>query len=109
MTNYQKTFFQTLQKTFGNPKAKLKALPLEESKKECEKIKATPKEIKKALKDCIHFVCENCGYHSGIIRRCPACGGWLRYWQLYERILEERKLNEESTSALGLGLTTCEE
>ena len=95
MANTQRTFFQKLQKTFGNPKSKLKPLSLQESKKKCERIKATPKEIKIARRQAVHYICENCGYHSRIIRRCPACGSWLRYWQLYEIILDSRKLDKE--------------
>jgi len=93
--NIQRTFKQTMQKRYGiggKPEDLLKPLSLEESKKKCEEIKATPSEIKKALtyyKDC-KFICSDCGYHSLIIRRCPACGGWMMYFQLYQRIQEQR-------------------
>ena len=68
----------------------MKGLTLEESKEKCNEIKATQSEIKAALK-LVRYICTNCGYHSGILRSCPACGGKLRYWQLYERILKMRE------------------
>lgn len=74
-----------------NKKSKLLHLTLEESKKKCEEIGATQEEIDFALKG-VKYVCEKCGYHSGIVRRCPACNGLVRYHQLYERILENREL-----------------
>ena len=74
---------------FKRPKYKLKSPTLEESKKQCEEINATPKEINIAKKR-VSYICEKCGYHSGVIRKCPACDGWLRYHTLAERILEER-------------------
>lgn len=84
--------FETI---FGKPKHLLKAPSLEESKKECAEINATPKEIKEAKK-MVRYICTKCGYHSGIVRRCSACGGWLRYWRLAERIRENREIEEES-------------
>ena len=77
-----------------------KALILEESKKECKEIKATPKEIRVA-KRMVKYICDKCGYHQGVswdgkLRRCKSCGNNLRYNQLYERILENRKLEKES-------------
>jgi len=82
-----------------NQKGKLKPLSLEESKKRCKKINATSKEIREAKK-LVRYICKNCGYHkdknwNGKLRRCNVCGGWLRYWELYERILDNRIVEEQ--------------
>lgn len=90
MAKIARTLKQSLELAFGKPHKKLRALALEESIKKCAEINATDKEIEKARTHLTKYVCEKCGYHSGNIRRCPVCGGWLRYWQVYERILEFR-------------------
>jgi len=81
----------------ARPKSKdpLDPPTLEESKKQCKEINATPTEIKRARKQECHYICTRCGYHSAIIRRCPVCGGWLRYWTIAEIILDWRELDKE--------------
>ncbi len=79
---------------FKDPSIKLKPLSFEKSKEKCVEIDATKKEINDGKKG-VKYICEDCGYHQdkswdGKLRRCNACGGWLRYWQLYERILYHR-------------------
>lgn len=86
-----------LKSIFGKPDYLLKAPSLEESKKECTAIKATQKEVAEAKK-CVSYICTRCGYHSGIIRKCPACNGWMRYWKLSERIRHLRDISEANSS-----------
>lgn len=101
MALIQKTFKQKLQTRFGNPKLKLKPISFQESQQKCKEINATPEEIKEAKQQQAKYVCEKCGYSSVFLYRCCACGGWLRYFQLYERILESRKLNKKFKEEYG--------
>ncbi len=84
-----------LTKLFGAPKL-LEPQSKETEQQELRKINATSKEIKEAEK-LVEFKCTKCGYHQGRswdgkIHKCKACGGWLKYWKLSERVLENRAL-----------------
>ena len=91
-----KMFFQKLFDNKEENRYKLRAPSLKESKEECAKIQATDHEIKKA-KEMVRYICETCGYHKdkswdGKLRKCNACGDWLRYWRLAERITHLREI-----------------
>ena len=73
--------------------------PPEQEEAELKALNPTPEELKFA-RNTVDYICMGCGYHQGAswrggVRRCAACGGWLRYETLAQRVIHSRKVAEE--------------